>query len=298
MTGGADREGTGRDGEAAPHGLDPLAADLRTGDADRFYTAMFAAEAPRKRLLALYAFNLEVARTRERVSEPMLGQIRLQWWREALDELARGQVRNHPVCHALQDWFGGAVPPEVRAGMEAILTARELDLEDSPFATTESFTGYAATTGGTLLELGLQATGMAGRGIEPVARHVGTAYAITGLIRAIPFAGTVGRVLVPQEVLVAVGANDGAARRDPERMRAAVRELADLAAAELDAARAAARGVRIRGGARPVLLHRTLAQMYLDRIRRAGHDLSSPRLDPDNFARISRLLLRNFLRRY
>lgn len=284
--------------ETGPHGLDPLAADLRTGDADRFYTAMFAAPAPRKRLLALYAFNLEVARTRERVSEPMLGQIRLQWWREALDEMAAGQVRNHPVCTALNDWLGDGFPAEVRTRLDAILAARELDLEDSAFPTLDSFRDYAAATGGTLLELGLHATGTAGRGMEPVARHVGTAYAITGLIRAIPFAGTVGRMLIPQDVLAGVGATDSASRRDPERMREAVRVLADQAAESLLAARKTARGVRVRGAARPVLLHRALAEMYLNRIRRAGHDLSSPRLDPDNFNRISRLLFRNFLRRY
>ena len=283
---------------AEPHGLDPLAADLRTGDADRFYTAMFAAPAPRKRLLALYAFNLEVARTRERVSEPMLGQIRLQWWREALDEMAAGNVRNHPVCTALHDWLGDGFPAEVRTRLDAILTARELDLEDSAFPTLDSFRDYAAETGGTLLELGLLATGTAGKGIEPVARHVGTAYAITGLIRAIPFAGTVGRMLIPQDVLAGVGATDSASRRDPERMRDAVSVLADQAAESLLAARQAARGVRVRSAARPVLLHRALAEMYLNRIRRAGHDLSSPRLDPDNFNRISRLLFRNFLRRY
>lgn len=284
--------------ETGPHGLDPLAADLRTGDADRFYTAMFAAPAPRKRLLALYAFNLEVARTRERVSEPMLGQIRLQWWREALDEMAAGKVRNHPVCTALNDWLGDDFPAEVRTRLDAILAARELDLEDSAFPTLDSFRDYAAATGGTLLELGLHATGTAGMGMEPVARHVGTAYAITGLIRAIPFAGTVGRMLIPQDVLAGVGATDSASRRNPERMREAVCVLADQAAESLGAARQAARGVRVRGAARPVLLHRALAEMYLNRIRRAGHDLSSPRLDPDNFNRISRLLFRNFLRRY
>jgi len=281
-----------------PHGLDPLAADLRTGDPDRFYTSMFAVEAARKRLLALYAFNLEVARTRERVSEPMLGQIRLQWWREALDEIAENRPRNHPVCLAMNDWLGGQVSPEIRGALDALLAARDLDLEDSPFPTLDSFRAYAGTTGGTLLELGLHATDMAGRGLEPVARHVGTAYAITGLIRAIPFAGTIGRMLIPQDVLDSVGATNTAARRDPERMRAAVKQLADLAATELDVARVAARGVRIRGGARPVLLHRALAEMYLARIRRAGHDLASPALDPDNFARITRLLWRNLLRRY
>ena len=221
--------------------LSYCAKQIRDFDNDRFLASLFADDAVREDLFALYAFNLEVARTRERVSEPMLGQIRLQWWREALDEMAAGQVRNHPVCTALNDWLGDGFPAEVRTRLDAILTARELDLEDSAFPTLDSFRDYAAATGGTLLELGLHATGAAGKGIEPVARHVGTAYAITGLIRAIPFAGTVRRMLIPQDVLARVGATDSASRRDPERMRKAVSVLADQAAESLVAARQAAR---------------------------------------------------------
>jgi len=204
--------------ETSPHGLDPLATELRADDPDRFYTAMFAAEPGRGHLLALYAFNLEVARTRERISEPMLGQIRLQWWREALDEIAADKPRNHPVCLALNKWLGGSLPADTRALFDEVLTAREQDMEDSPFATVDAFHAYASATGGALLQLGMHAVGERGEGPLRLARHVGTAYAITGLIRAVPFAGANGRGLIPQEIMTAVGATDAASRRDPERI--------------------------------------------------------------------------------
>ena len=51
---------------------------VRQHDRDRYLTALFAPPARRPGLFALYAFNLEVAKVREAVSEPMLGHIRLQ----------------------------------------------------------------------------------------------------------------------------------------------------------------------------------------------------------------------------
>ena len=71
---------------------------IRRYDRDRFLTALFAPADRREDLFALYAFNLEVAKTREVASEAMLGQIRLQWWRDALDEVFAGKPpRQHAV---------------------------------------------------------------------------------------------------------------------------------------------------------------------------------------------------------
>ena len=83
---------------AAAGGLSPVAALVRHHDRDRFQTALFAPARRREALFALYAFNYEIARVRESVREPMLGQIRLQWWREAIDAAyagaaARGAIR-------------------------------------------------------------------------------------------------------------------------------------------------------------------------------------------------------------
>src|SRR5436309_10149749 len=75
-----------------------LSALVRRHDRDRYQTALFAPAGKREALLALYAFNYEIARVRETVTEPMLGQIRLQWWREVLDAAYVGRSpRNHPV---------------------------------------------------------------------------------------------------------------------------------------------------------------------------------------------------------
>ena len=64
-----------------------LAATLRQHDRDRYLTTLFAPSDRRGALIALYSFNFEVAKTREVVREPLLGRIRLQWWRDAIDEI-------------------------------------------------------------------------------------------------------------------------------------------------------------------------------------------------------------------
>ena len=64
---------------------------MRHHDRDRFQTALFAPAERREALFALYAFNYEIARVREAVREPMLGQIRLQWWREAIAAAYAGE---------------------------------------------------------------------------------------------------------------------------------------------------------------------------------------------------------------
>lgn len=77
---------------------------VRRADRDRFLCALFAPEAARTGLLALLAFDYELARTRTVTREPMLAEIRLEWWREAATEAAgQGVPRAQPVVEALSE---------------------------------------------------------------------------------------------------------------------------------------------------------------------------------------------------
>src|SRR3982074_2398383 len=74
---------------------------VRSADKDRFLAALFAPAEHRGALHALYAFNIEVARVRERIREPLAGEIRLQWWSDAIAGEGAGDVRSNPVAAAL-----------------------------------------------------------------------------------------------------------------------------------------------------------------------------------------------------
>ena len=102
-------------------------AEVHRHDPDRFLAALYATPAQRESLLTLYAFNLEIAKVRESVSEPMLGEIRLQWWREALEEAYAGTTRLVEV--------GGkrlevTIPRGVDSGTRIRLTGRGGDGRD------------------------------------------------------------------------------------------------------------------------------------------------------------------------
>src|SRR6202051_3489994 len=91
---------------AAP-GLSPLAALLRRHDRDRYQTALFAPADRQGALFALYAFNYEIARVRESAPQPMLGLIRLQWWREVVAAAFAGMPpRQHEVAGPLAALIG------------------------------------------------------------------------------------------------------------------------------------------------------------------------------------------------
>src|SRR5262245_54981761 len=85
---------------------------VRAGDKDRYLASLFAPDDLRPGLLALYAFNIEVARIRETVSEVMLGEIRLKWWHDAIEGLYAGTRVGHPVIEALAPLISEADLPK------------------------------------------------------------------------------------------------------------------------------------------------------------------------------------------
>src|SRR5258708_40013043 len=96
----------------------------RRFDHDRCLCTMFAREPVQARLFALYAFNVEIARVREIVSEPVIGQMRLQWWRDAITEFAAGPVRGPPGAPALARALGP--PPGDPRPLAPLLSPRAI----------------------------------------------------------------------------------------------------------------------------------------------------------------------------
>src|SRR5437868_6643528 len=85
------------------HILSPCGLLVKQEDYERYLCSLFAHTAARERIFALYAFGHEIAKIRELVSEPMVGMIRLQWWREAIEGIYSGSVRKHEIVEALAD---------------------------------------------------------------------------------------------------------------------------------------------------------------------------------------------------
>ena len=263
-------QGTGATGASESAG-DNLAARVRKLDPDRYLTTLFAPARRRAALFALIAFNHEIARVREVVSQPILGQVRLQWWRDALAQIYAGTPPAHAVARALAVVVAEAGLDRDR--LERMIDAREVDLAHAPPARIEDLLSYAAESSGTLVELMLQALGVTGEPAEQAGRSVGTAYALIGLARAIPFHARARRAYVPESVLAEHGLTvEDLFHTSPHPdLPAVVGEIARLARLHLVEARELAGSVPRR--AAPALLTATVAETYLGRLERAGYDV-------------------------
>ncbi len=249
---------------------------VRRFDRGRFLTAQFAPAERREDLLTLYAFNVELAKVREVVREPLIGRMRLQWWRDALDAMAAGSPRLHAVAQPLAElWRRRGLE---RALLERLVDARETDLEDAPPATLAELEAYADQSSATVIELALAILDAASPAALRAARPIGTAYALAGLLLAQPFRASHGRVDLPRDLLDLARLHP-AALADPKSGPAAkpvVRAVAARAAEHLAEGRRLARGLP--PTARPALLVGRLARGMLARLHRGGDDLYAPAL--------------------
>lgn len=184
---------------------DAILALVRRHDPDRFLTALFAPADRRDALLTLYAFNHELARAREVVSEPPLALIRLQWWREVVE----GARRRHEVADPLSDVIdAGLLRPD---DLLPLIEARELEA-DPAFETLADWLDWMQTGAGGLAVAAARVLGAA----EPeAARPFGAAYGVAGVLRSVPVLSAAGRCLLPLDLLAAQGLSPEAAIADP-----------------------------------------------------------------------------------
>jgi 15-cis-phytoene synthase len=132
-----------------------LDALVRRVDPDRWLSSRFIADAEaRADVIALYAFDHELARAPKVASNPLLGEIRLTWWREVLDEVFEGRpVRRHPTAQALATAVTRRSLP--REPLEAMIDARYRELDPTPMEEREAL-AWARDTGGAAAELAVR----------------------------------------------------------------------------------------------------------------------------------------------
>ena len=208
----------------------------RTGDPDRYAAALFAPADARDALFALYACNVELARIAEQVTEPELGRIRLQWWRDNLASAAAGERTGHPVADAL----GEALRSHriVLERVTPLIEAREFDLEPSSMVDGQSLENYLRDTAGTLFAVAAEMLGGRSERANEASASSGLAYGLTGLMRALPIHAAAGRLYLPADVLARHGLAPEALLSSAanERLRLVLGELRDLAKSALDQA--------------------------------------------------------------
>jgi len=208
---------------------------VRVHDRDRFLLSLSGAKGGREDLWALFAFNHEIARTREVVTETTMGHIRLQWWRDALAGVYAGKAADtNPVLAGLAAAIRRHDLPQ--DDFDALLYAREFDLEGIAPASLEGLEKYAGFTTAPLNRLALKIRGEAAH--DSVVHDVSVAYALGGLLRAVPFHESQGRSFMPsgmkrEDAVRAVAARARALCVPHRKGRGFIHASARLAAAHL-----------------------------------------------------------------
>lgn len=248
-----------------PEGAAYAAQYLRDNDRDRYLATLVLPAKERDAVTALYTFNADIASVRERVTQPGAGEIRLQWWTDALTGSGHGNVRQNPLADALLSAiseYGLPVPPLTR-----MITARRFDLYQDPMPDLATFEGYAGETVSALYQLGAMILN-GGRPVEPgdAAGHLGVAHALIGHLRAFGFNASQGRIFLPWEVFEICGVTEGEvlAGQASDGIAVALTKLTETAAEHLRKADAAIAAVP--RALRPIFAARAVLGRQLKRV--------------------------------
>lgn len=268
-----------------------VADQVRRLDHDRYLTTLFAPADRRTALFALLAFNLEIAKVRETVTEPLLGQIRLQWWREAIaeiydDALGGVEIRRHAVVTPLAEAIRTYDLP--RRAFEQMINGREHDLTDAPPETLAALIDYVDATAGSLFHLSAQVLGAPDPATDRVARSIGRVWGLTGLLRAIPFHAHQRRCFIPEDIMTATGLTTAQlyTLQPSGALTNSIRRLREEASRRLALARKERHAVD--PAALPALLPAVLAGRYLRRIAASSDAIFAK---PVQLGRLRRLYL-------
>ncbi|WP_375415410.1 phytoene/squalene synthase family protein [uncultured Bradyrhizobium sp.] len=248
------------------------AEQVRAHDFERYASTLFIDAGRRRALLALYAFHVEISRVREQVSQPLPGEIRLQWWSDMLAGSGHGGIEGNPVAAELLlaiRTYGLPVEP-----LSRLIDAHQFDLYNDPMPSMAALEDYLDATSCTLYALGARIMG-SGAG-DHLARHAGLAQGMVHVITALPLDAARRQLFVPVHLLESHGGGmeEIFAGKETPRSRAALDQLIGEAGGHLESALALLAGVPPE--VRPLFLPLALVRHDLKRMSRADNNLFAP----------------------
>lgn len=216
---------------------DQIAVFLKSLDSDRYYSSLVLDVDLGADVRTLYAFAADVAQTRDRISEPAVGEIRLQYWLDLLAGSAHGQTEQNPLAKCFLEIIDRYDLPT--GPLRRLLAARRFDLYDDPMSDMDAFEGYAGETNSILYQL---ATMILNSGNDAnaaaAAGHMGVAHAMIGHLRSLPLTAARGQIYLPWAVFAEHEASEGdflSGTASPQII-AACKQLRQLAHEHMDIA--------------------------------------------------------------
>jgi 15-cis-phytoene synthase len=208
------------------------AALVREADKDRYLANLLIPEPARTHAFALYAFNAEVAAVRGRVREPLAGEIRLQWWRDALSGTAAGDAERNPVAAALIDTVERRHLP--RDLLIALADAHRFDVYDETMPSIAALEAYLRATSSAMFNLVARLLDD-DPSSAAASEAAGIAHGMTGLLQAFPIHAARGQIYLPADLLEQTGTqpDDIRAGTDTPALRAALSATRGWASSKL-----------------------------------------------------------------
>jgi phytoene synthase len=248
---------------------------VRETDKDRFLATLFAPAPFRPVLFALYAFDSEVATVADRISQPLAGEVRLQWWHDIVMAGELDRAAGSPVASALIAIMLSFGLP--RQALVDLIKARRFDLYQDSMATLAELDLYGEQTAGTVFYLAARILlGGDDPHVGEAARHAGIAFTIVRLLAAFGMHAARGRLYVPAETFQRHGARpeDLFAGNVTPEWHEALANLRSHARRHLGIARDLM--VTIPEDARVAFLPAALARPFLTRMETRGYDPLAP----------------------
>jgi 15-cis-phytoene synthase len=176
---------------------------VREHDFDRYASTLFVAPEIRRALLSLYAFNVEVTRIRDLVSQPLPGEVRLQWWRDTLAGDGHGGVEGNPVAAELLLTVQRFSLPVER--LTRLIDEHQFDLYNDPMPTMAALDGYLGDTRGALFALAAQIVAPPSADADHLAHHAGIAQGTLQVIASFARDAAHRQLYVPLDLLARHG---------------------------------------------------------------------------------------------
>lgn len=246
------------------------AKQTKSHDYDRFLVTLFAPTSVREDLFTLYAFNHEVAKIREVVSEPMLGEIRLQWWREAIDGIESGSPRNHEIVLPLNETYNRH--SLTKDMFYKVIDARTADIYDDNPATITDFEKYLGDTSGNLMRIAAWMLGERDEHVLSVTYDLGLVWGLIGTLRTIRYHISLNKLSLPQDLLHEYGVSKHQlfSMEESDGLRAMVGALCQNA--EVYLKQIASEKKHLTKEVRSIFLLTALSKSYLNMFKKAGYN--------------------------
>ncbi|MBR1156654.1 phytoene/squalene synthase family protein [Bradyrhizobium sp. JYMT SZCCT0428] len=251
-------------------------ADLvRTHDFVRYASTLFKPAAQRRALLAIYAFNVEISRVREQVSQPLPGEMRLQWWTDMLAGAGHGGIEGNPVAAELMQVIRDYRLPV--DPLSRLIDEHQFDLYNDPMPSMAALEGYINDTSSALFSLAGLIVSRPSEAVDHLARHAGFAQGLVQVIEKLPWDAARRQLFVPLQLLQQHGSGmeEVFSGKQTPQARAAIDQLIGEAGQHLNTAFELLAGVPPE--VRPVFLPLALVRRDLKRMSRADSDPFAPR---------------------